>query len=161
MYGSLYRKSRGVDATLASVGLTEKADTRSGRLSGGQRQRLALALALIHDPEIVLLDEPTTGLDPVARRGLHDVVRSLKAEGRTVLLTTHYIEEAELLCDRVVVLNAGRVVADGTPFELLERASGETTLWIAAEGPFDPQRLVAAGAALTGREKEHWRFTTR
>jgi ABC-2 type transport system ATP-binding protein len=161
MFGALYRRRRPAAEVLASVGLSDKADTRTANLSGGQKQRLALALALLHDPEIVLLDEPTTGLDPVARRGLHDVVRGLRSEGRTVLLTTHYIEEAELLCDRVVVLNGGRVVADGTPFELLERASGETTLWIAAEGPFDPQTLVAAGASLAGREKDHWKFVTR
>jgi ABC-2 type transport system ATP-binding protein len=161
MFGALYRACRPAAEVLASVGLSDKADARTANLSGGQKQRLALALALLHDPEIVLLDEPTTGLDPVARRGLHDVVRGLRSEGRTVLLTTHYIEEAELLCDRVVVLNGGRVVADGTPFELLERASGETTLWIAAEGPFDPQTLVAAGASLSGREKDHWKFVTR
>jgi ABC-2 type transport system ATP-binding protein len=161
MFGALYGRRRPAAEVLASVGLSDKADTRTANLSGGQKQRLALALALLHDPEIVLLDEPTTGLDPVARRGLHDVVRGLRSEGRTVLLTTHYIEEAELLCDRVVVLNGGVVVADGTPFELLERASGETTLWLAMDGPFDPRTLLAAGATLSGREKEHFRFVTR
>ena len=161
MYGALYRRTRPANDVLASVGLSEKSGARTSSLSGGQRQRLALGLALLHDPEIVLLDEPTTGLDPAARRGLHDIVRNLGAEGRTVLLTTHYIEEAETLCDRVVVLAAGRIVADGTPFELLQRASGETTLWIAAEGPFAPEPLLAAGCSLAARENDHWRFTTR
>ena len=160
-YAALYRRHRNPEETLEAVGLLEKAGIRTSRLSGGQKQRLALALALVHDPEIVLLDEPTTGLDPVARRAFHDLVRRLKSEGRTVLLTTHYIEEAEALCDRVVVLSEGRVVADGTPFELLARASGETTLWIAAEGAFDSAPLVAAGAAPAGREKDHWKFVTR
>ena len=161
MYGALYRRSRPIDEVLKSVDLSEKGDARSGDLSGGQRQRLALGLALLNDPEIVLLDEPTTGLDPVARRALHAIVRGLRSEGRTVILTTHYIEEAEILCDRVVVLNGGRVVADGTPFDLLQRASGETTLWISAEGEFEPGRLVQAGATLAARERDHFRFVTR
>jgi ABC-2 type transport system ATP-binding protein len=160
IYAALYRKARPPRDVLAAVGLSEKASARVGTLSGGQKQRLALALALVHDPEIVLLDEPTTGLDPGARRALHEVVRALAAEGRTVVLTTHYIEEAEALCDRVVVVRAGRIVADGTPLDLLKRASGATTLWIAAEGPFDPAPLVAAGCTLTGREKDHLLLTT-
>ncbi len=160
IYAALYRKARAPRDVLAAVGLSDKASARVGTLSGGQKQKLALALALVHDPEIVLLDEPTTGLDPAARRALHEVVRSLAAEGRTVVLTTHYIEEAEVLCDRVVVVRAGRIVADGTPLDLLKRASGATTLWIAAEGPFDPAPLVTAGCALAGREKDHLLLTT-
>ncbi len=160
IYASLYRRAREPREVLASVGLSEKASARVGTLSGGQTQRLALALALVHDPEIVLLDEPTTGLDPGARRALHEVVRSLASEGRTVVLTTHYIEEAEVLCDRVVVVRGGRIVADGSPFELLSRASGATTLWVAAEGPFDPSPLLASGCTLAGREKDHLLLTT-
>ena len=161
LYAALYRKARPAHEVLAAVGLSEKAHARVGTLSGGQKQRLALALALVHDPEIVLLDEPTTGLDPGARRALHDVVRSLAAEGRTVILTTHYIEEAETLCDRVVVVRAGKIVADGTPLDLLRRASGATTLWVAAEGDLDPSPLLAAGCEMTGREKDHLILTTR
>ncbi len=160
LYAALYRRPRAPRDVLASVGLEGKLDARAGTLSGGQKQRLALALALVHDPEIILLDEPTTGLDPAARRALHDLVRRLSAEGRTVLLTTHYIEEAESLCHRVVVLRAGRIVADGTPYELLRRASGVSTLWIAADGPFDPEPLLAAGCVLVERGKDHLRFTT-
>ncbi len=161
LYAALYRRARPAEEVLGSVALSEKAHARVATLSGGQKQRLALALALVHDPEILLLDEPTTGLDPVARRDLHDVIRSLRASGRTVLLTTHYIEEAEALCDRVVVVRSGEIVADGTPFELLQLSSGETTLWVAAEGAFDPAPLVAAGCTLGGREKDHYRLTTR
>ena len=160
LYAALYRRARPPRRVLESVGLGEKAKARIGTLSGGQRQRLALALALVHDPEIVLLDEPTTGLDPAARRALHGLVKGLAAEGRTVLLTTHYIEEAETLCDRVVVLRAGEIVAEGTPYELLRRASGASTLWIAAEGPFDPAPLVSAGCVLAASEKDHVRLTT-
>jgi ABC-2 type transport system ATP-binding protein len=160
LYAALYRKARAPGEVLASVGLAEKASARVGALSGGQRQRLALALALVHDPEILLLDEPTTGLDPAARRALHDVVRRLSAEGKTVILTTHYIEEAEALCDRVVVVRAGRIVADGTPLDLLRLASGVSTFWIAADGPFDPAPLLGAGCVLAEREKDHLRFTT-
>ena len=160
IYASLYRKAREPRDVLGAVGLSEKASARVGTLSGGQKQLLALALALVHDPEIVLLDEPTTGLDPGARRALHEVVRSLASEGRTVVLTTHYIEEAEIHCDRVVVVRAGRIVADGSPLDLLKRASGMTTLWVAAGGRFDPTPLVAAGCTLAGREKDHLRLTT-
>lgn len=160
IYAALYRKAREPREVLAAVGLSDKASARVGTLSGGQKQRLALALALVHDPEIVLLDEPTTGLDPGARRALHDLVRRLSAEGRTVILTTHYIEEAESLCHRVVVLRAGRIVADGTPYELLRRASGVSTLWIASDGPFDAEPLLGAGCVLVERGKDHLRLTT-
>jgi ABC-2 type transport system ATP-binding protein len=160
IYAALYRRAREPREILAAVGLSEKASARVGTLSGGQKQRLALALALVHDPEIVLLDEPTTGLDPGARRALHELIRALAAEGRTVVLTTHYIEEAEALCDRVLVVRAGRIVADGSPLDLLKMASGITTLWVAAEGPFDPSPLVAAGCTLAGREKDHLLLTT-
>jgi len=160
LYAALYRRARGAREVLGSVGLPDKAHARVGTLSGGEKQRLALALALVNDPEIVLLDEPTTGLDPLARRAFHDLVRGLRADGRTVLLTTHYIEEAETLCDRVVVVRRGEIVADGSPFDLLRRASGASTLWIAADGSFDPAPLIAAGCVLAAAEKDHLRFTT-
>ena len=96
-------------------------DTR--RLSGGQRQRLLLALALVHNPEIVFLDEPTTGLDPRSRRDLWDIVKELKAEGRTLILTTHYMEEAEILCDELLILSVGRTLLEGTPDQLVKNAN--------------------------------------
>jgi ABC-2 type transport system ATP-binding protein len=100
------------------VGLGEKADARSGQLSGGQRRRLDLALALVGDPELVFLDEPTTGFDPAARRTAWGVVRRLKEMGKTVLLTTHYLDEAQALADRVAIVKSGRIVAEGPPTEL-------------------------------------------
>jgi len=106
------------DAMLAEVGLTEKAGTREDKLSGGQAQRLSIACALVHDPELVFLDEPTTGLDPQARRNLWDLLRGINAAGRTVVLTTHYMDEAEVLCDRVAVMDAGRILRIGAPAEL-------------------------------------------
>jgi ABC-2 type transport system ATP-binding protein len=107
------------DAMLERVGLTEKAGTRENKLSGGQAQRLSIACALVHDPELVFLDEPTTGLDPQARRNLWDLLRRINAEGRTVVLTTHYMDEAQTLCDRVAVMDHGRVLRVGAPAELI------------------------------------------
>ncbi|MDT0306420.1 ABC transporter ATP-binding protein [Streptomyces sp. DSM 44917] len=107
------------DAMLETVGLAEKRDVRDDRLSGGQAQRLSIACALVHDPELVFLDEPTTGLDPQARRNLWDLLRRINAEGRTVVLTTHYLDEAELLCDRVSIMDGGRILRTGTPADLI------------------------------------------
>lgn len=160
VFASFYGRHRDVEEVLGEVGLADRAGAVATDLSGGQRQRLALAMALVHDPELVVLDEPTSGLDPAARRGLHDIIRELRSRGRTILLTTHYIEEAEALCDRVIVLRAGEVVADGTPFELLGRARGTSTLWLAVDGgELDPAPLVAAGLEPQGREGDHYRFT--
>ncbi|KAB8169957.1 ATP-binding cassette domain-containing protein [Streptomyces sp. 3MP-14] len=107
------------DEMLETVGLTEKAGTRDDKLSGGQAQRLSIACALVHDPELVFLDEPTTGLDPQARRNLWDLLRAINAQGRTVVLTTHYLDEAEILCDRVAIMDAGRILRVGVPSELI------------------------------------------
>ncbi|HSP74318.1 MAG TPA: ABC transporter ATP-binding protein [Gaiellaceae bacterium] len=117
LYGALPRGR--ISAVLEQVGLEEKAHARVNQLSGGQQQRLAIALALVHQPEIVFLDEPTTGLDPAARRQLWEVVRAIEAEGRTVVLTTHYMEEAEQLCDRVGIVEGGKLVALDTPLRLI------------------------------------------
>ncbi|MBB0246649.1 ATP-binding cassette domain-containing protein [Streptomyces alkaliphilus] len=119
-FASLYGVSaERADAMLETVGLTGKADVRDTELSGGQAQRLSIACALVHDPELVFLDEPTTGLDPQARRNLWDLLREINGQGRTVVLTTHYMDEAELLCDRVAVMDAGRVLRVGPPRELI------------------------------------------
>ena len=160
MYAAFYPSTRPVPAILDRVGLAKKSTALVRDLSGGQRQRLALAMAILHGPELLILDEPTTGLDPVARRALHDLVRSLREDGCSIILTTHYIEEAEQLCDRVIVLNSGKVVADGSPFELLQRSGGSSTLWIACSGVFDPAPLIAAGATAQGVEGTHYRFVT-
>jgi ABC-2 type transport system ATP-binding protein len=117
-YAGYYSAPRGVEETIDLVGLSDKADSRAGKLSGGQRRRLDVALALVGDPDLLFLDEPTTGFDPLARRQAWDVVRSLRDLGKTVFLTTHYMEEAQELADRVAILAAGRIVAEGPPDEL-------------------------------------------
>lgn len=119
-FGALYDVSaRDADAMLERFGLTEKAGVRDDKLSGGQAQRLSIACALVHDPELVFLDEPTTGLDPQARRNLWDLLRDLNAGGRTVVLTTHYMDEAQQLCDRVAVMDHGRVLRVASPDALI------------------------------------------
>ena len=118
LFAGYYRKPRPVDEVVELVGLQEKRDERVRRLSGGQRRRLDLGLALIGDPELIFLDEPTTGFDPRARRQAWETIRGLRGLGKTILLTTHYLDEAEQLADRVAVLAKGRIVASGTPAEL-------------------------------------------
>jgi ABC-2 type transport system ATP-binding protein len=115
LYAGFYQRPRDIDETIALVGLTGKADTVGTRLSGGQRRRLDFALALIGDPELIFLDEPTTGFDPSARRAAWEVIAGLRQLGKTVFLTTHYMDEAEYLADRIAVLSAGHIVAEGTP----------------------------------------------
>ncbi|TYB38846.1 ABC transporter ATP-binding protein [Actinomadura chibensis] len=119
-FGSLYGvASKKADAMLDLVGLGDKADVRVEKLSGGQAQRLSIACALVHDPELVFLDEPTAALDPQARRNLWDVLREINTEGRTIVLTTHYMDEAESLCDRVAIMDAGRILQLGPPATLV------------------------------------------
>ena len=118
LFAGYYREPRPVDQVVELVGLQEKRDDRVRRLSGGQRRRLDLGLALIGDPELIFLDEPTTGFDPRARRRAWETIRGLRGLGKTILLTTHYLDEAEQLADRVAVLAQGRIVASGTPAEL-------------------------------------------
>jgi ABC-2 type transport system ATP-binding protein len=159
LFGAFFRKSLEPAAVLERVGLTGKLKSRNSTLSGGQRQRLAIALALVNDPELIILDEPTSGLDPVARREVHSYIADLRTSKRTVLLSTHYIEEAEKLCDRVILLRAGEVLADGSPSELVARATGAATLSIVIAGEFDPAHLLRAGALSQGGEGGNRRFT--
>jgi ABC-2 type transport system ATP-binding protein len=125
LFRSFYNQGLAPAAVLEQVSLTEKAQAYVGKLSGGQRQRLAVACALVGNPELLFLDEPTTGLDPQSRRQLWDILRGFRAQGRTILLTTHYMDEAERLCDRVAVVDHGRVIALGSPAELIARLGGE------------------------------------
>lgn len=134
-FAAFHRKTKSVRQLLDDLNLTEKAKARVDALSGGQRQRMSIALALLNDPEIVFLDEPTTGLDPQARRNLWDVVVKIRDEGKTVVLTTHYMEEAEVLCDRVAIIDRGRVIALDTPDRLIaEYAQGVRVVLESGEG---------------------------
>ena len=123
LFGSLYARRVAPDELLAKVDLLAKATTTVGKLSGGQKQRFAVAATLVNEPEVVFLDEPTTGLDPQARRNLWEVVRSIQSEGRTVVLTTHYMEEAQALCQRVAIMDRARIVALDTPENLIRTLS--------------------------------------
>jgi ABC-2 type transport system ATP-binding protein len=125
LFRSFYPRGLTPDEAIDRVSLGEKARSYVEKLSGGQKQRLAVATALVGDPDLLFLDEPTTGLDPQARRQLWDVIRGLRDRGRTVVLTTHYMDEAERLCDRVAVVDLGKVIAIGTPRELIARLGGE------------------------------------
>src|ERR1700681_3625912 len=125
-FGSLYSRKADADVLLKRLQLEEKKDAHYATLSGGQKQRLALALALINDPQMLFLDEPTTGLDPQVRLEIRDLIEELRAEKRTILMTTHYIEEAELLCDRVAIIDAGKIIAIGSPRELQEKSETQS-----------------------------------
>jgi ABC-2 type transport system ATP-binding protein len=128
LFRSFYRDGHPPAEVMDSVGLSEKAGSWVGKLSGGQRQRLAVACALVGNPLLLFLDEPTTGLDPQSRRHLWDIIRKLREEGRTVLLTTHYMDEAERLCNRVAVIDHGKIIALGSPAELISGLGGEHIL---------------------------------
>ena len=143
MYAGFYRAPRDIDETIALVGLTAKAGALGTRLSGGQRRRLDFALALIGDPELIFLDEPTTGFDPSARRAAWEVIAGLRTLGKTVFLTTHYMDEAEYLADRIAVLSAGRIVAEGTPRTLGGRDRMNTSISFTLPDGFVPRDLPA------------------
>jgi ABC-2 type transport system ATP-binding protein len=147
LFRSFFRKGIAVDEAIRISQLEEKRKARVGTLSGGQKQRLAMACALVGDPELLFLDEPTTGLDPQARRHLWDLVDDLKHAGRTIILTTHYMDEAERLCDRVAIMDHGRVIALGTPKQLIASVGGDHIVEFAvagnANGKIDPKQLTA------------------
>jgi len=150
LFRSFYRRGIEPERVMEMVSLTEKRRAWVGKLSGGQKQRLAVACALVGDPELLFLDEPTTGLDPQSRRQLWEVIRDIRRRGRTVLLTTHYMDEAERLCDRVAVVDHGRVIATGSPAELIARLGGDHVVEFAldggAAGGSDAGTGVGAGA---------------
>ena len=148
LFASFYRDSATPAQLLDRFAIADKAEAPFDTLSGGQRQRLALALAFVNNPELVFLDEPTAGLDPQARRELHDEILRMKRDGHTVLLTTHHLDEAEALCDRVAIIHQGRIVATGSPGELTAQASAKPKVEVWAAAPLD--RAIFAG--LVGAE---------
>jgi ABC-2 type transport system ATP-binding protein len=141
LFGSYYKHRRPVEELLSLVSLTDKRNSYHKDLSGGQKQRLALALALVNDPLLVFLDEPTTGLDPQARRNLWDIIAEMKREAKTVLLTTHYMEEAEKLCDRIAIMDHGRILAMGSPAELIAGLNTDSCLEFVYDGDLNVQYL--------------------
>jgi ABC-2 type transport system ATP-binding protein len=147
LYGSVYRRRRPLDEVLDLVGLDQKADARIGTLSGGQKRRVDLALGIVGYPELLFLDEPTTGFDPAARRRSWDMIKQLCSLGTTVLLTTHYLDEAEQLADRVGVLTHGKLVAEGTPEQLMA-ASPTTTITFDIPDGVDPDALLVPADAV-------------
>ena len=162
MFAGYYEHPRNVDEVIALVGLTEKRDARVKTLSGGQKRRLDLGVALVGDPDLVFLDEPTTGFDPAARRAAWEMIRSLRSLGKTILLTTHYLDEAEQLADRLAVLREGVIIQEGTPAELTG-GSSETEVRYRQDGrevvvrTTDPTKLLhklTAEALAEGRELE-------
>ncbi len=148
LYASLFAIKTDVDELLARVELSDKADDHYDVLSGGQHQKLGVALALVNDPELCFLDEPTTGLDPRARRSIWDVIRRLRGDGRTVFLTTHYLDEAQQLSDRIAIINRGRTIATGSPNEIIARYGRPERLRIVGE-PALADRLAALGHRVT------------
>ena len=134
LFASFYAQPRPVEDVLTAMQLNEKVEALVGNLSGGQKQRLAVATALVASPKVLFLDEPTTGLDPQSRRQLWDIIRAFQREGGTVLLTTHYMDEAERLCDRLAIVDHGQIIAEGTPADLIERLGGHHVVEFALSG---------------------------
>ena len=147
LFASFYREHAPAAELLDRFGLGSKADAHFDTLSGGQRQRLALALAFVNRPELVFLDEPTSALDAQSRRDLHGEILRMKADGHTVLLTTHYIDEAEALCDRVAVIHKGTIVSSGATRELIGRSSARPVVFVAATRPIEREALTSIAGA--------------
>ncbi|HLH02292.1 MAG TPA: ABC transporter ATP-binding protein [Bryobacteraceae bacterium] len=141
LFDAFYDRHTDRDKLLKRLQLWEKRDAFYKTLSGGQKQRVALALALLNDPAILFLDEPTTGLDPQVRHEIHTIIEELKAAGKTILLTTHYIEEAERLCDRVAIIDGGKIIEQGKPREIQQRVLGLTVVEVTASAPIPPENL--------------------
>jgi len=160
LWASLYPRAVNGDALLERLGLSDKRNAWFMTLSGGQKQRLFIALALTHDPEVILLDELTTGLDPQARRTIWDMVRGIRERGKTVLLTTHLMEEAERLCDRVAIIDRGRVIDVGTPEGLVRRHCPEQTVVLSTPDPA-ARTHFAAVRGLASVEQQECRYTLR
>ncbi len=153
-YGTLFGKTPDPAQLLQRVGLLDKAEAKFDTLSGGQKQKLGLALSLVNDPRVCFLDEPTTGLDPQARRSIWEVIRQLRSEGRTVFLTTHYLEEAELLADQVAIIHHGKIIADGSPSDIIAKHGRPARLTVEgppALGSYLQQKLGVTSVVSDGR----------
>jgi ABC-2 type transport system ATP-binding protein len=144
VFSSFYTRTTNPDKLLQRLQLWEKRDAFYGQLSGGQKQRVALALAMVNDPQLLFLDEPTTGLDPQVRHEIHGVIEELKAQHCTILLTTHYIEEAEKLCDQVAIVDQGKIIASGTPREIQAQTLGHSIIDLHLSAPLPPGDIPAA-----------------
>lgn len=161
LFGSFYDRRPDVQTLIDRFALAEKADAPFDTLSGGQRQRLALAVAFVNEPAVLFLDEPTAGLDPQSRRELHESIRQMRAEGRTILLTTHYIAEAHDLCDRIAIINQGRIVASGSPAELIAASKALAMIVVRTSLPLDGGRVLALAAVRDATaEGNAWRIKT-
>ncbi|HEY6332618.1 MAG TPA: ABC transporter ATP-binding protein [Blastocatellia bacterium] len=154
LFRSFYSRGRTVDDVINTVALGEKRDARVGKLSGGQKQRLAVACALVSDPDLMFLDEPTTGLDPQARLKLWEIVEGFRARGGTVLLTTHYMEEAARLCDRVAIMDHGKTIASGSPAELIASLGADQIVEFSVKGTLDQAPLSGLPGVRAARERE-------
>jgi ABC-2 type transport system ATP-binding protein len=152
LFSSFYKSRRNPEELLKRFGLEEKRNTFYSQLSGGQKQRLALAMALVNDPKVLFFDEPTAGLDPQVRREIYDIIEELKHEKKTIVMTTHYIEEAERLCDRVAIVDHGKVVALGTPRELKTRSGGTTRIEVRLAKPEADGALKSLEGVADARE---------
>jgi ABC-2 type transport system ATP-binding protein len=154
LFASFYPRARSAKEILEQLELMEKADSWVGKLSGGQRQRLAVATALVANPKLLFLDEPTTGLDPQSRRQLWDIIRDFQVRGGTILLTTHYMDEAERLCDRLAIIDHGQVIAEGTPTDLINRLGGhhvvEFSLAASKNASLEPWRSLPGVESMRG-----------
>src|SRR5467141_4776645 len=152
LFASFYKRRRDPEELLKRFGLEEKRNTFYNQLSGGQKQRLALAMALLNDPRVLFFDEPTAGLDPQVRREIYDVIEELRREKKTILMTTHYIEEAERLCDRVAIVDFGKVIALGTPRELKQRSGAVTRISVRMTKPESNGALKSLEGVADARE---------
>ncbi len=152
LFAGFYKRTRNVEDLLKRFGLEEKRHAFYNQLSGGQKQRLALAMALVNDPRVLFLDEPTAGLDPQVRREIYDIIEELKREKKTIVLTTHYIEEAEKLCDRVAIVDHGKVIATGTPRELKQRSEHTSRIEARFTKPASKDTLKGLDGVVDARE---------
>jgi ABC-2 type transport system ATP-binding protein len=152
LFSSFYKRGRKPEELLKRFGLEEKRNAFYNQLSGGQKQRLALALALVNDPKVLFLDEPTAGLDPQVRREIYDIIEELKREKKTIVLTTHYIEEAERLCDRVAIVDQGKVIAHGSPRELKQASANTTRVEVRLAKPAHNGTLKTLDGVVDARE---------